>query len=121
MWNTAIYLLLQDEGEKNIDKIIQAFFASVNSIKKESNEKLEEIINNIKLIETKKFQFKEDKKLVFPDDINNFVNGYYFYGEKNIFGSPVYELFTLKRAKQILEELSPDKTFILIDSNKTIT
>ena len=59
MWNTAIYLLLQDEGEKNIDKIIQAFFASINSIKKESNEKLEKIIENIILIEKKNFNLKK--------------------------------------------------------------
>ena len=55
------------------------------------------------------------------DEYNNYVNNYYFYGPKNIFGNPINELYTLKRAKQILEELSPDKTFILIDSNKTIT
>ena len=58
--------------------------------------------------------------MAFPSDIDGYVDNYYFLGAKNIFGSPVYELFTLKRAKQILEELSPDKTFILIDSNKTI-
>ena len=111
---------LTEEGTKNIDKIIEAFFASVNAIKKESDEKLEEIVNNIKLIETKKYQFKEDKKTVFPTDIDDFVHNYYLYGAKNILGSPVYELFTLKRAKQILDELSPDKTFILIDSKTTI-
>ena len=111
---------LTDEGEKNIDKIIQAFFASVNSIKKESNEKLEEIINNIKLIQKKSFKFKEDRKTVFPDDIDSYVTDYSLCGAKNIFGNPIDGLYTLKRAKQILEELSPNKTFIFIDSNKTI-
>ena len=115
------YFFLTEEGKKNIDKIIEAFFASVNAIKKESDGNLEKIINNIKLIETKKYQFKEDKKTVFPTDIDDFVHNYYLYGAKNILGSPVYELFTLKRAKQVLEELSPDKTFIFIDSNTTIT
>ena len=111
---------LTGEGEKNIDKIIEAFFASVNAIKKESDENLGKIIDNIKSIETKKYQFKLDKKTVYPTDIDDFVHNYYLYGAKNILGSPVYELFTLKRVKQILGELSPDKTFITIDSKATI-
>ena len=84
---------------KNIDKIIEAFFASVNAIKNETDENLEKIIDNIKNIENKKYQFKEDKKTEFPDDINTLVSNFYYFGAKNILGSPVYELFTLKRVK----------------------
>ena len=84
---------------KNIDKIIEAFFASVNAIKNETDENLEKIIDNIKNIENKKYQFKEDKKTEFPDDINILVSNFYYFGAKNILGSPVYELFTLKRVK----------------------
>ena len=117
----SLYIYLTSEGLKNIDKIIEAFFASVNAIKNETDENLEKIIDNIKNIENKKYQFKEDKKTEFPDDINTLVSNFYYFGAKNILGSPVYELFTLKRVKQVLEELSPDKTFITLDTNETIT
>ena len=116
-----LFLYLTPEGLKNVDKIIEAFFASVNAIKNETDENLEKIIDNIKNIENKKYQFKEDEKTVFPDDVNTLVKNFYFFGKKNILGSPVYELFTLKRVKQVLEELSPDKTFITLDTNETIT
>ena len=44
----------------------------------------------------------------------------YLFGFKNMLGNPIDVLFTKERALKILDDLSPDKTFILIDStNKT--
>ena len=117
---SKMILSLTDEGLENIDNIIEAFFAYVNTIKNEKDENLEKILDNIKSIENKNFLFKEDKKAVFPGDVDSLVKNFNLFGAKNIFGAPINELFTLKRAKQILEELSPDKTFITIDTNKTI-
>ena len=120
--NYEIYtfvLSLTKEGLKNMDKIIEAFFSSVNAIKEDEN-KLQEILNNIKEIENKKYQFGIDKRTEFPGDVDTLVHNYYFFGAKNILGTPINELFTLERAKQILEELSPEKSFITIDSNEPI-
>ena len=112
---------LTSDGIKNIDKIIEALFASINVIKKETDANLEAILDNIKNIENKIYQFKEDRKATFPDDIDSMMRNFYFMGEKNIFGSPINELYTLKRLKQTLGELSPDKTFITIDTNEKIS
>ena len=59
---------LTKDGFKNIDKIIEALFASINVIKEDKN--LDEKLNNFKLIEEKAFYFKEETSSAFPDDID---------------------------------------------------
>jgi secreted Zn-dependent insulinase-like peptidase len=113
------YLLdLTQKGLDNIDKIIEAVFASINSAKSDPN--IEEILDNIKTMEQKGFIFAEDKQTKFPDDIDNIMENFYLFGYKNILGNPVDKIFTKERALQILNDLSPDRSFILVDSSSNL-
>ncbi len=115
--NCQILLLevfLTKNGLDNVDNVIEAIYASINSIKSDPN--LEKIVNNIKLIEQTKFKFLEDRKTEFPYDIDDIMKNYDLYGQKNILIYPIDKFYTKEKALQILEDLSPDKSFILIDS-----
>ena len=113
------YLLdLTQKGLDNIGKIIEAVFAFINSAKSDPN--IEEILDNIKTMEQKRFLFAEDKQTIFPDDIDNIMEYFYLFGYKNILGNPVDKLFTKERALQILNDLSPDRSFILVDSSSNL-
>ena len=53
------------------DKVIEAIFASINAVKNAEN--LDDIINNMKCIEQTLFEYRLDKKVTFPDDIDTMV------------------------------------------------
>ena len=119
--NYEMFELLLDltkNGLDNIDKIIEWLFAFINAAKSDPN--IEELLNNIKLIQQKTFTFAEDKQTKFPDDIENIMESFYLFGPKNMLGNPIEKLFTKERTLQILNDLSPDKSFILIDSSFNI-
>ena len=105
---------LTKNGLDNVDNVIEAIYASINSIKSDPN--FEKIVNNIKLIEQTKFKFLEDRETAFPYDIDEIMRNYDLYGPKNILIYPIDKFYTKEKALQILEDLSPDKSFILIDS-----
>ena len=109
---------LTEEGFNHFEKIIEAVFAFINAAK--SDENLEKLLKNLKEIKQKTFEFAEDGQTTFPGDIDNIMETSYLFGFKNMLGNPIDVLFTKERALKILDDLSPDKTFILIDStNKT--
>ena len=105
---------LTREGNDNIDKIMEALFASINIFKEDSN--IEVLIQNIKTMEEKKFKFREEVPTVIPDDINFFVNNYTIFGTDNLLGNPNKNIYDKKRVLEILEELSPDNCFITLDT-----
>ena len=115
----AFGFYLTKDGFENIDKIIEALFASINVIKEDKN--LDEKLNNFKLIEEKAFYFKEETSSAFPDDIDLMLRNYHLYGpEKILLGSSLNECFSIENAKNILDELSPDNCFITIDSQEQV-
>ena len=75
----------------------------------------------MKCIEQTLFEYRLDKKVTFPDDIDTMMENWYLYGAENILKEPIYELYTKERVTKILEEFSPDKSFILIDSPTEFT
>ena len=109
---------LTEDGLENFEKIIEAVFASINAAKSDDN--IEELLRNIKEINQKTFEFAEDRQAIFPNDIDNIMETSYLFGFKNMLGNPIDVLFTKERALQILNDLSPDRTFILIDTSKEI-
>ena len=109
---------LTEDGLNNVDTVIEAVFAFINTAK--SDENIEELLKNIKEIKQKTFDFAEDRQTTFPGDIDNIMESSYLFGFKNMLGNPIDVLFTKERALQILNELSPDRAFILIDSSKDI-
>ena len=113
------FFYLTNEGLKNVDKVIEAIFASINAVK--NTENLDDIINNMKCIEQTLFEYRLDKKVTFPDDIDTMMENWYLYGAENILKEPIQELYTKERVTKILEEFSPDKSFILIDSPTEFT
>ena len=116
---TQIFFYLTNEGLKHVDEVIEAIFASINAIK--NSDKLEDIVNNLKIISHKLFEFRQDKKVTFPDDIDTIMRNWHFYGAKSILREPIDELYTKERVNQILNELSPDQSFIIIDSPTEFT
>ena len=110
---------LTKKGIANINKIIEAFFATINTIKEIEN--LNDLIANAKTIEETKFKNKEETPAVFPTDVDNIVLYYHFYGPQNmILGSPTDKLYTNERVNEIINELAPEKSFIFIDSNDEV-
>ena len=109
-----LLVYLTKEGIANVDNVIEAVYASLNAIKSDSN--LEEVVKTIKLVEQTDFKFLEDRETIFPDDIDNIMRNYDLYGPKNILIYPMDKFYTKEKALQILQDLSPDKSFILIDS-----
>lgn len=109
---------LTEKGCAHIDEIIKAVFASINSIKKDDN--IESVINNLKVIEEIKFKNLEDEKPELPDDIDSILINDYYFKEENILGSPDDTLYSLDRVKKILSNLTPNNSFIFIDSNNEI-
>ena len=107
------------KGVENINKIIEAFFATINTIKDLGN--LNDLIRNAKTIEENKFKNKEETPAVFPTDVDNIVLYYHYYGPQNmISGSPIEKLYTNERVNEIINELAPEKSFIFIDSNDNV-
>lgn len=116
--NTQIVTFTLDltkEGCENIDDIIKAFFAAINAIK-EDDKKLENLVNNAKKIKEANFKNKEERKAVFPTDIDDLILKYYFFGAENMLGNPHNQLYSINRVKEILSDLSADKCLISIDS-----
>lgn len=107
---------LTKNGIKNINKIIEALFAAINVIKEDI--KIDDIINNLKKIEDIKFKIMEEKRTILPDDIDKLLNNYHFFGVENMLGNP--KIYTNKTIKEIFQNLTPDQSFILIDSNKEV-
>lgn len=105
---------LTKEGYENIDKIIEAFFATVNNLK--NNENLEELLINFESLDKSIFINREETSTVFPTDIDNLLRAYYLFGPENMLGCPVELQYDINRVKEILEELSVKKSFIFIDS-----
>ena len=110
---------LTEKGKSNIDKIIEALFASINAIKVDEN--IEELLTNFYLIDQKEFQFKEERKTIFPDDIDTLLSNYALFGKEHFLGNPIKELYTKNRVNEILQDLSPENTFIFIDSPDEIS
>ena len=106
---------LTKDGCENIDDIIKAFFAAINTIK-EDDKKLENLIDNLEKIKEAIFKNIEEKRTVFPTDINDLIRNYYFLGAENMLGNPHKQLYTISRVKEILSNLSADKCLISIDS-----
>ena len=109
---------LTKEGFENVDKIIEAFFSTINSIKDTAN--LQEILDNLKSIYQSLFINKEDSIPKFPDDINNILRYNYMFGPDNMLGNPINLEYDKNRVKEILDELSPNNSFIFIDSNEEV-
>ena len=110
---------LTEKGKNNIDTIIEAFFSSINAIKEDKN--MEELLKNFQLIDQKEFQFKEETKTVFPDDIDSLLSNYALFGIEYFLGNPIKELYTKARVNEIFQDLSPENTFIFIDSPDEIS
>ena len=114
----SFYFDLTDEGYKNIDKVIESFFATVNTLREEKN--IQNILNNMKSIDEINFINKEEQNTIFPNDINDLLRNYYMFGPEYMLGAPYDLLYNEKRTKEILEELSVDKSFIFIDTSKEL-
>ena len=106
-------------GLENIDKIIKAFFASINSMK--DDETLQKKLDNLKAIDQSLFINKEEKISEFPDNIDQILRKNYMFGPENMLGSPINLTYDKVRVKEILEELSPNNTFIFIDSKDEVS
>ena len=110
---------LTEKGLDNFNKIIEAFFAMINVIKGSDN--LEKLINNAKIIEETIFKNKEETPAQFPDDVDNIVFNYHFYGPKNmVSGNPSDILYTKQRVLEIINDMAPSKSFIFLDTKKNI-
>ena len=105
---------LTREGNDNIEKIMEALFASINFLKQDSN--IGDFISNIKIMAEKKFKFKEEVPTILPDDIDFILNNFAIFGTQNLLGNPNKNIYDKKRVLEILEELSPDNCFITLDS-----
>ena len=114
----SFYIDLTDEGYNNIDKVIESFFATVNTLREEKN--IQNLLNNMKSIDEINFINKEEQNTIFPDDINNLFRSFTMFGPEYMLGAPYDLLYNEKRTKEILEELSVDKSFIFIDSSKEL-
>ena len=117
IYNNHIYAFIFDltkDGYENIDKIIEAFFATVNTLK--DNQNIQDLLNNIESIKNASFINREEASTVFPDDIDNLLRNYAMFGPKNLLGNPINLTYDENRVKEILNELTPDKSFIYIDS-----
>ena len=110
---------LTEKGKNNIDIIIEALFASINAIKVDEN--IEELLTNFYLIDQKEFQFKEETKTIFPNDMDALLSNYAIFGKEYFLGNPIKELYTKKRFNEIFKDLSPENTFIFIDSPEEIS
>jgi secreted Zn-dependent insulinase-like peptidase len=110
----SFYIYLTDEGYNNIDKVIESFFATVNTLREEKN--IQNILNNMKSIDEINFINKEEQNTIFPDDIEVLFRNYYMYGPEYMLGAPYDLLYNEKRTKEILEELSVDKSSIKSNS-----
>lgn len=117
IYNYHIYYFTFDltkDGYENIDKIIEAFFAMLNTLK--DNQNIQDLLNNIESIKNASFINKEEASTAFPNDINNLIRNYAMFGPKNLLGNPINLTYDENRVKEILNELTPDKSFIYIDS-----
>ena len=114
-----VLIYLTQNGLDNIDNIIEGFFASINAIKKE-DDKLEEILNDLKTKDMQYYQNKEEKDTQFPDDIDNIAQNYHFFGEKYILGNPIDINYKKSRVKEILDEIIPENSYIFIDTKQKI-
>ena len=109
---------LTQKGNQNIDKIIESFFAFINTIKEND---LNNLINNAKIIEETKFKNKEETPPEFPTDVDNMVLYYHYFGpERMISGNPTEILYTSQRVNEIINDLSPNNSFIFIDTKDNI-
>lgn len=109
---------LTEEGFNNIDKVIEAFFAAVNTLRDDTN--LQKLLDNMKSIDSSKFTNREEKEPVFPDDINTILRNYNLMGPEYILGAPYDLLYNENRIKEIIEGLSVHKSFIFVDSPKEL-
>ena len=112
----GIVLDLTDNGYKNIDKCIEAVFAAINSIK---GPNIQQLLNNLKSIDEIKFKNKEEKETAFPEDIDKIISNYFLLDPENMLGNPKDSLYNDK-VNEILNYLTPSKSFIVIDSTKEI-
>ena len=115
----SIHFSLTEDGLANVDKIIEAYFAAINSIKKDEN--LQKALDNLETIDQSLFINKEDKISQFPDDVNDILRLNYMFGPENMLGNPINLTYEENRVKEILEELSPSNSFIFIDSKEEVT
>ena len=92
------YFYLTKEGCKYLDKVFEAFFAYINTIKKDDN--LGDILNDLKIMDTNYYQNKEEKETYFPDDIDEILNNYHNYGENYMLGNPVDLNYDKSRIKK---------------------
>ena len=115
----SFHFSLTTEGLKNVDKIIDAFFAAINNIK-DDDKLLQEKLENLKAIDKSLFINKEEKLSEFPDDVNEILRANYMFGFENMLGYPINLTYDVNRVKKILEELSPSNSFIFIDSKDKV-
>ena len=112
------YFDLTEDGYINVDKIIEAFFSTVNTLRDYKD--IQNLLDNMKSIDNNNFINREEKEPKFPDDINTLLRTYYMLGPENMLGCPYDLLYNETRVKEILEELSAEKSFIFIDSQKEL-
>ena len=112
----SIKIDLTNKGINNIDKVIEAVFAGINVAKKNINS----IINNFIEIESQKFNLTENMHLNVKNDLIKYIDNYLKYGPTNFLGA--FENNDLQNeCVQYLNNMSPNKVFILIDSNISIS
>lgn len=108
---------LTKNSSEHIDDIIKAVFASINVSKTDDN--IEFIINNLKSIKEIKSKNKEDEKPAVLDDIDTILINDYYFEEENLLGSRLHTLFC-RKVRNLLSNLAPNNSFILVDSNNEI-
>ena len=112
----SIKVDLSNEGINYIDKVIEAVFAGINVAKKNINS----IINNFIEIESQKFNLTENFHLNVKNDLIKYIDNYLKFGPTNLLGA--FENNDLQNeCVQYLNNMSPNKVFILIDSNISIS
>ena len=108
------YLDLTKNGSDNIDKVIEALYSALNTIKEDKN--IEILLNNFKAIAQIKFKLLEEKKTVIPADIDNLLKKYDLYGKEEILGNLINDHYSKDKIDELLNKFNPENSFILIDS-----
>ena len=105
---------LTKDGYENVDKIIEAFFATVNALRDSDN--IQDLLNNLKLIDNSTFINGLESYPIDINDIFNVLNNYMLFGPEKMLGSPNDLMYKENRIKEIINELSVENAFIFIDS-----
>ena len=108
----SIRVDLTQKGTENIDKVIEAVFAGINIAK----EKIGSIIDNFIAIESQKFKLTESVHLDMKTDLINYINNFIKLGPTNLMGDLIENNDLNDQTVDYLNNMKPEKVFILIDS-----